>query len=354
MASLRRAVVVLATALTLAGCGQSTPTRSSAVVTASPTTATASPEAPDFSPTVMPATTPASPPEPPTTTLRDLRATLAYAICADDQCDVHVIGSDGVDRNVTDTPQPGTEDHQPDLSPDGRRVLYRCSHASGLDLDANGNDDICAIDIDGTHRRNLTDNTVSDYSTSWSADARRISFASGRSATIDNPNDIYAMDVNGGHVRRITTSVGIDEYPVWSPDGRTIAFSCTDGHIHRTHVGDFEVCLVGVDGRGRERITDTPGICDASDWSADSATLLVTCDPDGNGAWPHDTYLLRGRQLSRLTTTGSYGPKFTLDGLSFVSKDQSGQLWLQSMTGERTRIDAPTIDGDWDIHFARP
>jgi Tol biopolymer transport system component len=283
-------------------------------------------------------------------TLADLHATLVYAVCANQQCDVHVVDSTGRDRNVTNTPGAGTEEHQPDLSPDGSRIAFRCPH-DPAEVENSDNDDICRINVDGSGRKNLTDNEVADYSTSWSADGRRIAFASGRGSTPGNPNDIYVMNADGSHVVRVTSSVGIDEYPVWSPDGSVIAFSCTDGGMHESGVGDFEVCLVRPDGSNRRRITDTPGICDPTGWSPDGRSLLYTCDPDGNGDAAHDVYVVTDDVSTRLTTTGGYGAKFTPDGRAVIYKDRDGFLWHLTPGGARARIDVPPFDGDWDLAF---
>ena len=88
-------------------------------------------------------------------TFADLHATLAYAVCADQQCDVHVVDPSGIDRNVTNTPGAGTEEHQPDLSPDGSRIAFRCPH-DRAQAENPDNDDICRINVDGSGRKNLT------------------------------------------------------------------------------------------------------------------------------------------------------------------------------------------------------
>lgn len=340
-----RALIATVLVTVFSACGAPAP---------SPQSTTAGSERPSSSsaPSGAPST-PASPsPSAPmaSMTFADLHATLAYAVCADQQCDVHVVDPSGIDRNVTNTPGAGTEEHQPDLSPDGSRIAFRCPH-DRAQAENPDNDDICRINVDGSGRKNLTDNDVADYSTSWSTDGRRIAFASTRRSTPGNPNDIYVMNADGGNVVRVTSSIGIDEYPVWSRDSSVIAFSCTNGGMHTSGVGDFEVCLVGPDGSNRRRITDTPGICDPTGWSPDGKSLLYTCDPDGNGDAPHDVYVLKDDISTQLTTTGGSEAKFTPDGRAVIYKDSDGFLWHLTLGGARARIDVPPFDGDWDLAF---
>jgi hypothetical protein len=348
----QRAVALIAVVVALngAGCG---PSPSFPTVTPSTAPSAGHPTGEPATPSIIPSTTP-GPTDGPAVSLADLRATLAYAICSDSQCDVHYIDPAGVDHNITKTPKPGTEEHQPVFSPDGRRVVFRCPHDPDRALVTdNANDDLCIAGVDGSNRRNLTDNGVADYSSSWSPDGRWIAFASARGASFDNPNDVYVMNPAGGAVRRLTNAVGIDEYPVWSPDGTTIAYACTGGRVHASGVGDFEVCLINSDGTNWRRITDTPGICAPTGWSPDGATLAYLCDPDGNGPEWNDVYLRTGDLTRRLTTTGGFGAKFTPDGRAVLYKDPDGQLFLLTLAGERSPIDAPHIEADWDVHFAR-
>ena len=343
-------VGLVATALALIATGCVPSPSPSAAPSAPPSTGqpTTEPASPSTTPSATPSAT-----DGPAVTLAELGATLAYAICSDDQCDVHYIDAAGVDHNVTKTPEVGTEEHQPVFSPDGRREVFRCPHdPDRAQVTNNANDDLCIAGVDGSNRRNLTDNAVADYSSSWSPDGRWIAFASARGASPDNPNDVYLMNPTGGGARRVTDSIGIDEYPVWSPDGTTIAYACTGGRVHASGVGDFEVCLVNSDGTNWRRITDTPGVCNATGWSPAGATLVYNCDPDGNGPASYDVYLRTRDLTTQLTTTGGSGAKFTPDGRAVVYKDPDGQLFLLTLAGERSPIVAPHIEADWDVHFA--
>jgi len=218
------------------------------------------------------------------------------------------------------TTSPGA-DLSPAWAPDGTRLAYRS--------DRDGNDEVYAMDADGSRQRNLTRNPGSDYSPAWSPDGRQIAFASGRADPTGN--DVWLMDADGTHPRPLVHQHGIDEYPRWSPDGSRLVFGCTLGRILPSRVGDFELCVVGADGRGLRRLTDAPGISAAGGWSADGRRIVFTSsrDQDPTGVSPcGDLFLVDadGAHLTKLTDgpTRYCDPSFTPDSRHLlVSSDRA-------------------------------
>jgi dipeptidyl aminopeptidase/acylaminoacyl peptidase len=96
-----------------------------------------------------------------------------------------------------------------------------------------GDDEIYAMNPDGTGVSRLTDNTAYDSTPDWSPDGKMIAFTSTR----DGKGAIYKMNADGSGQTKIDYQapcidpqdpdlprcVG-DGYPVWSPDGTKIAF----------------------------------------------------------------------------------------------------------------------------------
>lgn len=107
----------------------------------------------------------------------------------------------------------------PVVSRDGRWIVFSVGPRFGAPKD---NVDIWRIGADGTGVVNLTaDSPGNDAFPDLSADGRRVVFRSGRSGD----SEIYVMDVDGKDVRRISDSSGVDTMPAISPDGRSTVYS---------------------------------------------------------------------------------------------------------------------------------
>jgi TolB protein len=113
-------------------------------------------------------------------------------------------------------PSPSSQEYGGGWSPDGRTILFV--------TDRDGNDEIYAMNADGTGARNLTRSPGSDGFFVWSPDGRRIAFSSTRDTRDQDNSELYVMNADGSGVRRITRAPGVEFLLGWSPDGRKLAF----------------------------------------------------------------------------------------------------------------------------------
>ena len=138
------------------------------------------------------------------------------------EADIWRFGRDGGGA-VDLTPGTAGNDAFPDVSPDGRRIVFR----SGRD----GNHEIYLMNADGTGVKRLTHDPAADTMPSFSPRGDQIAFASNR----DGNYEIYLLDLdadgNPGRLRRMTNFPGHDTHPRFSPDGAWIAFVSERGGL---------------------------------------------------------------------------------------------------------------------------
>jgi len=138
----------------------------------------------------------------------------------------------------------------PAWSPDGQKVAFDTDYG------------IYVVNVDGSGLRRLTRSLPGPHWESypaWSPNGRRIAFTSPGNTPVGIYLSIYVMDADGTGWRRVTSSRGGDSEPAWSPDGRKIVFTCAWSQIS-------DICVAGVDGRGRLRLTEDGAENESPDW----------------------------------------------------------------------------------------
>lgn len=132
---------------------------------------------------------------------------------------------------------PAFTNWEPELSPDGRMLVYESVFGETLEL--------FSFDLEIGEERRLTENEVEDWSPSWSPDGDRIAFASNRDENVD----IYVLTFETKEAQRLTTHEADDINPSWGVDGR-IYFNSNRSEV-------WEVYTIDPDGSNLTKITET-------------------------------------------------------------------------------------------------
>ena len=232
--------------------------------------------------------------------------------------DIWSVRPDGAGMKALTTD--GTEETDPALSPDGKKVLYVG--------DADGDNEIYVINIDGSGRQQLTDNSDEDEAPSWSPNGQRIAWASGPTTS---DLQIFVMDANGDNPEQITGQVDKASDPSWSPNGQRIAFTA-----YRAATNP-EIAVVDADGSNFTYLTNNPAQDLHPAWGRTNRIAFESNRTAGN----YDVWVMAdtGSGATRLTESPAYDgtPAWSERGtdIVFVSDRLGAQrlIWLMTATG---------------------
>ena len=227
-------------------------------------------------------------------------------------------------------------DHFPAWSSDGTRIVFESNR--------DGNNEVYAMNANGSGTANLTNNAASDRAPAWSPDGARVAFVSYR----DGNNEIYVMNANGSGVTNLTNNTAHEFGPAWSPDQTKIAFASSRD-------GNWEVYVMNANGSGVARLTNTsPATTGDAAWSPDGSRIAFRTNRDGN----NEIYVMNanGSGVARLTNNNADDehPDWSPDGtrIAFHSdRDGNNEIYVMNANGSGvTRLTNNSADDehpDW-------
>jgi TolB protein len=176
----------------------------------------------------------------------------------------------------------------PSISPDGKHLLFSLRTSRG-------DSDIFVSNLDGSNRRDITNNPAIDTSPTWSPSGQQIAFVSSREGA---GGQIHICDSDGANIRRIVKEGGIADMPAWSPDGRWLAF-----HWMPRQSDDFDIYVAEVSSGRIFQLTSDSGSNECPSWAPDSRHLAFQSNRDGSS----QIYIMLadGSELRKVTTEGS-------------------------------------------------
>jgi TolB protein len=221
--------------------------------------------------------------------------------------EIYSMYADGSDlRNLTNLNW--AADGMPDISPDGKRVVFSSTRDTGYQ--------IYVMNADGSDQRRVTEGSELNWYPSWSPDGQRILFYR---LVRDAPNELWIIDADGQNPQLLVFSSGSG---AWSPDGSRVVYP--DG-------ADIDLFVIGVDGADRVAlgIEGFPqwGIDDPA-WSPDGSQIAFT----GQRAFQTDVYTVDvdGGKLRNRTQTGGWDaePAWTSDAGRIVYSSNGNSLTM--------------------------
>jgi Tol biopolymer transport system component len=188
-------------------------------------------------------------------------SSLTGRIVFDNNDDIYAVNANGTNlKQLTNNAGP---EFDPMWSPDGKRIVYRDSRRG-----VNHDDEIFVMNADGSGQMNLSNSPASDeWGPAWSPDGKQIAFNSTREGGLPQ---LFVMNTDGSGVKRLTEQEA--EYPAWSPDGNKIAFMSS--------LPDYEIYIINADSSGLTRLTNMPGEDGWPAWSPDGNKIVFESERD--------------------------------------------------------------------------
>ena len=220
-----------------------------------------------------------------------------------------------------------------DVSEDGARVLFSAVPAGS----PNAND-IWAVDHDGRHLFNVTNNGMGAGHPDLSPDGTTIVFCT-------NWYDLYTVNVDGTNL----THIGRGVTPKWSPDGTKIVYS----NWGLTY--DSDLFVMDMATRNVVQITQTPGIAEINgQWSPDGSRIACQGLSGGTSA-PPDIWVMNADGTDRTNLCATWGASssesfysWSPDGsrIGFVSDvAASNDIWVMNADDGGDRVNLTGLGG---------
>lgn len=205
-----------------------------------------------------------------------------------------------------------------------------------------GSAQIYTINVDGTGKTKLTNETGKPYGPAFSPDGTVIAFYN----HLNNQTwSLYSMNADGSDIRRLTSLSSVYDWsPDWSPDGSWIVFA----RSYATPVWRSEIWVMDSDGGNSHRLGSVDG--QGPDWSPDGTKIVYFNYVDGGGdIWVMDADGSNPIQLTD-NPTEDWWPRYSPDGtkIAFQSRrDGNHEIYVMNADGsDEARITNNTADDE--------
>lgn len=228
-------------------------------------------------------------------------------------------------------------DLTPDLSPDGRRIVFSTNRDGNFELYSMNS-------LDGMDLTKLTSNTYSDVSPSWSYDGSRIAYSSDQFCNYD----IFVMESKGSGITQLTTNPGYDGNPDFSPCGDQLAYDTQSDSVYQIYRMDID------EPSQSECITDSlEDDAGCPHWSPD-AISIVLCSRAQEAEWKEMANPMPTFHILTMDTDGVHGSNLTMELEDYGFGHNMYPVYLApdfSLSQIGFIYFSSDKDGDCDIHI---
>jgi TolB protein len=214
----------------------------------------------------------------------------------------------------------------PNLSPDGRTLLYTSYHGTGFP-------DIYSINLNTGQRTVFAGFKGTNTGAAFSPDGRSVAMILSGSGN----SEVYVSNADGKQLRRLTRSASLEADPGWSPDGRRLIFTSDQ-------LGGPQIYTMDVQGRAMSRVrTDISRNCSEPVWNPrDSSQIAFTAAIGGEFEVAVYSFT---ENKSRIVSKGAgdaVHPAWLRDGRHLVYTERTPRtsrlMILDTVTGKRVRL----------------
>ncbi len=229
--------------------------------------------------------------------------------------DLYSINFDGKDlKNLTNN---SAQNIRPSMSPNGEFVVFQMAE--------NGFSDICIIDINGNHFKNLTlGRNGSNIGPLWSPTGDKILYSV--FTVIDGSVNLYVMNSDGLETNKITNFGITDLNYCWTPDGEQIVYVNENNRLRIINSNGTNDLLIG----------DTTKIARYPNCSASDSKVLIGYKGEiEDEIW---TFNSDGTDPKKITDVFRLTqPVFSPDGKKILYTEGLNQIYIMDSDGSNKK-----------------
>jgi Tol biopolymer transport system component len=240
---------------------------------------------------------------------------IAFESNRDGDNEIFAMNSDGtIERQLTSN---AANDVFPAWSPAGDKISF------SSDRHQAGNLDVYVMDADGSDPTQLTNSPGDDRGASWTSDGQKVIFHSARNATATAAFDVFVMNADGSDEHPIFSN-GSAAYVCGDSINGTIVVNSSGDPLGTNPEGDFEIYTMAIDGSNVQQITSNAVLDSGPKWSPDCSTISFN-STDAGGSLDVFRVGTDGSDLTNLTNAPG-----TFDAFSAFSPDGSRIVFTSS------------------------